>query len=163
MNGYAWQLLTCFVHDLRDPVTGLEFAKKAVEASNEQNPGILDTLALAQQMNGDIDAAIETQTKAVALLAPGPSADRIELESTLVKYLLEGQLFARSEPLLLAMHGQNVGSRHGSPSEIQASIERLAKFYDSWHTAEPGQGHGAKAAEWRAKLPPDDEAVEPAP
>ena len=35
MNGYAWELLTCFVHDLRDPVTALEFAKKAVEASNE--------------------------------------------------------------------------------------------------------------------------------
>ena len=29
--------------------------------------------------------------------------------------------------------------------------------------AEPGKGYEAKAADWRAKLPPDDEAVEPAP
>ena len=80
MNGYAWELLTCVVHDLRDPVTALEFATKAVEAGNEQEPYILDTLALAQQMNGDIDAAIETQTKAVALLGSGPSALRSEFQ-----------------------------------------------------------------------------------
>ena len=41
-------------------------------------------------MNGDLDVAIETQTKAVALLPPGRSADRIEIESNLMKYLLEG-------------------------------------------------------------------------
>ncbi len=127
-----------------------------VAASNEQNPAILDTLALAQQMNGAIDAAIETQTKAVALLAPGPSALRSELESNLVKYLLEGQRFAEAEPLLLAMHEQIVGSSDESPSKTQASIERLAKFYESWHTAEPDKGYDAKAAEWRAKLPQAD-------
>ncbi|MCH8880547.1 MAG: hypothetical protein IID34_11775, partial [Planctomycetes bacterium] len=145
--------LTCVVHDLRDPATALEFAKKAVETSNEQNPGILDTLALAQQMTGDVDAAIETQTKAVALLGPGPSGLRSELESNLLKYLLEGQRFVEAEPLLLAMHEQFVGSSDESPSKTQASIERLAKFYESWHAAEPGQGYDAKAAEWRAKLP----------
>ena len=163
MNGYAWELLTCVVHDLRDPVTALEFAKKAVEASNEQNPGILDTLALAQQMNGDIDAAIETQSKAVALLDPDPSALRGELESNFVKYLLEGQRFAEAETLLLATHEQIVGGNDESTWKIQASIERLVNFYESWHAAEPGQGYAAKAAEWRPKLPPDDEAAEPTP
>ncbi|MCH8852131.1 MAG: tetratricopeptide repeat protein [Planctomycetes bacterium] len=49
------------------------------------------------------------------------------------------------------------------PSETQTSIERLAEFYESWHAAKPGQGYDAKAAEWRAKLPPDDEATEPTP
>ncbi len=166
MNSYAWELLTCVVPDLRDPVTALEFATKAVEASNEQNPGILDTLALAQQMTGDIAAAIETLTKAVALLPPGPAPLRSELESNLVKYLLEGQRFAEAEPLLLAMHEQLVGSpprRDGSPAQTQASIERLVNLYESWHTAEPGKGYDAKAAEWRAKLPPDDEAAESTP
>ncbi len=157
MNSYAWELLTCVVPDLRDPVTALEFAKKAVEASNEQEPYSLDTLALAQQMTGDIAAAIETETKAVALLPPGPSADRSEFESNLLKYLLEGQRFAKAEPLLLAMHQRIVGSpprRDESPVKIQTSIESLAKFYESWHTAEPGKGYDAKSAEWRAKLSP---------
>ena len=149
---------------LRDPLTALEFAKAAVEASNGQNPGILDTLSLAQQMNGDIDMAIETQTKAVAFLRPGPSALRGELESNLVKYLLEGQRFAKAELLLLAMYEQIVGSGDESPSKIQASIERLVSLYESWHAAEPGKGYDAKAAEWRAKLPElDDNPEEPAP
>ncbi len=58
--------------------------------------------------------------------------------------------------MLLALHEQIVGSpprRDESPSKAQASIERLAEFYESWHTAEPGKGYDAKAAEWRAKLP----------
>ena len=112
-------------------------------------------------MNGDLHTAIETQTKAVALLAPGPSALRSELESNLVKYLLEGQRFAEAEPLLLAMHERIVGNSDESPSKIQASIERLAKFYESWHAAERGKSYDTKSAEWRAKLPqpahvPDD-------
>ncbi len=94
-------------------------------------------------------------------MAPGPSALRSELESNLVKYLLEGQRFALAEPLLLAMHEQIVASGDESPSQMQASIERLAEFYESWHTAEPGQGHDAKAAEWRAKRPPPQAPTKP--
>jgi hypothetical protein len=33
------------------------------------------------------------------------------------------------------------------------ALERIVRFYDAWHVAEPAQGHDAKAAEWRAKLP----------
>ena len=61
-----------------------------------------------------------------------------------------------AEPSLLAMHERIVGSpprRDEPPSQIQASVERLAKFYESWHAAEPGQGYDATAAEWRPKLP----------
>ncbi len=43
------------------------------------------------------------------------------------------------------------------------SIKLLVDLYESWHAAEPGKGYDAKAAECRAKLPPDDEAVKPAP
>ena len=53
------------------------------------------------------------------------------------------------------MHEQIVGSpprRDESPAKIQTSIERLAKFYESWHAAEPGKAYDTKAAEWRAKL-----------
>lgn len=48
---------------------------KAVEAGNEKNAAILDTLALAQQMTGDIDAAIETLIKA-AVSRTGDCKDR---------------------------------------------------------------------------------------
>ncbi len=62
------------------------------------------------------------------------------------------------------MHGQLVGSpprRDESPSETRTSIERLAKFYESSHTAEPGQGNDAKASAWRAKLPAKEEFSPP--
>ena len=43
------------------------------------------------------------------------------------------------------------------PDPVQASLARecmqaLADLYTAWETAEPGKGHGAKAAEWRKKL-----------
>ncbi len=90
------------------------------------------------------------------MLDSGPSALRSEIESNLVKYLLEGQRFAKAEPLLLAMHEQIVESSDESRSQTQASIERLVKFYESWDAAEPGKGYDAKAAAWRAKLPLDE-------
>lgn len=38
-------------------------------------------------------------------------------------------------------------------------VESLVELYDAWHADDPGAGHDAKAAEWRAKLPmkPKDE------
>ena len=60
-----------------------------------------------------------------------------------------------------------VASSDESPSQIQASIERLAKFYESWDAAEPGKGYDTKAAEWRTRSvgggPDDDETEEPTP
>ena len=32
-----------------------------------------------------------------------------------------------------------------------------------WDEGEPSKGYDAMVAEWQAKLPPDDEAAEPAP
>ncbi len=95
------------------------------------------------------------------MLPPGPSGLRSELESNLAEYLLEGQRFAKAEALLRAMHEQIVGSpprRDESPSQTQASMQRLVKFYESWDAAEPGKGYDAKAAEWRAKLAERPEA-----
>ena len=36
------------------------------------------------------------------------------------------------------------------------ALERIIKLYESWHAAEPGKVYDAKAAEWRAKLPPEN-------
>ena len=80
-----------------------------------------------------------------------------------MKHLLAGQRFAKAEPLLLALHEQIVGNSDESPSKTQASVERLAKFYESWHVAEPGNDYDAKAAEWRANLSADGKAAEPTP
>ena len=36
--------------------------------------------------------------------------------------------------------------------QTKPCLEALVKLYESWDAAEPGKGHDAKAAEWRAKL-----------
>ena len=156
LNIAAWELLTAESQEFRDPAAALPLALRANQMTDHQDPNYLDTLALAQQMNGDIDAAIETQTKAVDLLAPGPSAMRGEIESNLLKYLLEEQRFAEAELMFLAMAEQLVENSDVSLLQTKTSIERLAEFYESWHAAKPGQGYDAKAAEWRAKLPDTD-------
>ena len=78
--------MTCEPEDLRDPQTALRFALQAVEMSDGENAGILDTLALAFFMTGDTAKAIETQVKAVSLLPPGESSVRTEIEANLAKY-----------------------------------------------------------------------------
>ena len=75
-KGYAWELLTCEPADLRDPGSALRFALEASELSNFEDPGILDTLALAYHLTGDTAKAIENQKQAIALLPEGASGRR---------------------------------------------------------------------------------------
>jgi hypothetical protein len=152
LNRYAWELLTCPAVDLRDPELAVDFATRAVAASDERNSGILDTLSLAQHMTGDSNAAVETQMKAVALLPPGPSLDRTDFESSLVKYLLAAHRFAEAEPLLLGLNQQLSEDGSTSASQLRASQGQLISLYDSWHAADPGKGYDSKAEACRTAL-----------
>jgi tetratricopeptide (TPR) repeat protein len=78
-------LLTCEPADLRDPVTALRLAREAVELTGGADPGILDTLALAQHLTGDTPGAIETEKKAISIL-PADAAWRGEYEAALERY-----------------------------------------------------------------------------
>ncbi len=89
LNKYAWLLLNCEPAQLRDPFTALETAKSSVELSGRQVTNLLETLALAQKMTGDLPAAIETQKEALRLILPGNFLDRMPLEKTLAEYYQE--------------------------------------------------------------------------
>ncbi len=86
LNDYAWILLTCEPPDLRDPAAALPYVKKAVEMSKMRQPAILDTLALAQFLLGDVDAAIETERQALSLLSEGDSRVRNQLSTRLEEF-----------------------------------------------------------------------------
>jgi hypothetical protein len=62
------------------------------------------------------------------------------------------QRFAEAEPLLL--EGARVlASGKGVPAETYPkTLEILVTFFESWESAEPGRGHGAKASAWRTRL-----------
>ncbi len=89
LHAYAWELMNCDVDDLRDPVAALPMVKRAAEQDGGGDVAILDTLAQAYQMTGNIDQAVETQRRAVALAQAGGMYDREKLETRLSNYLLE--------------------------------------------------------------------------
>jgi serine/threonine protein kinase/tetratricopeptide (TPR) repeat protein len=89
LHAYAWELLTCEPADLRDAEAALPVARRAVELDGGNDANILDTLALAFQMTGDLDRAIETQQQAVARARAGGPYNLAELEMRLADLLLE--------------------------------------------------------------------------
>ena len=77
--------MTCEPDDLRDPEAALRLARDACALTDNTNPAILDTLALAQHLTGDTPAAIETAKKALSL-SPPDAPRRGELEAALAKF-----------------------------------------------------------------------------
>ena len=84
-NSYAWQLLTVTPPELRDPRAALPYAKRAVEATLGKNANMLDTLALAHHLNGDQEAAIATEQRALDLL-PAGAPQRRDFEVALARF-----------------------------------------------------------------------------
>ena len=117
LNDYAWPLLTCEPEDLRAPQAALPIAKRAVEMSGGENPGILDTLALAYFMTGDVAKAIVTQEKAVSLLPAGESLLRTDLEANLAKFR---QAAKNESPDQGHASPTNKGDQSGPPADRQA-------------------------------------------
>jgi len=60
--------------------------------------------------------------------------------------------FAEAEAAMLEGRGI-VSKKLGESNDVSTSMTRdLIKMYELWEKAEPDHGHGAKAAEWKAKL-----------
>jgi tetratricopeptide (TPR) repeat protein len=99
LHAYAWELLTCEPGDLRDPAAALVVAQQAVDLDGGNDANLLDTLALALQMTGDLDQAIETQQQAVAQARAGGGPYNVaELEARLIDLLLaKGDVLAAAK------------------------------------------------------------------
>ncbi len=87
LNEMAWTILDEDGIVNRDFDLALTLAQRADEVTKHENPTILDTLARAYFEKGDVNKAIETQTKAVALLddKSEPTLKR-DLNAALQKY-----------------------------------------------------------------------------
>ncbi len=67
--------------------------------------------------------------------------------------------YEEAETALLEAHQlitAGLGPQHERTTE---QIQSLIDLYSAWHEAEPDQGYDAKTAEWRAKLPAEQDAV----
>lgn len=88
LNQISWTILDAPGLEKRDLSLALKIAERACEVSKNENGMILDTLARAHYEKGDLDKAIEWQTKAVAKGAPMDEV-KTEMEETLARYKKE--------------------------------------------------------------------------
>ncbi|MCG8407749.1 MAG: serine/threonine-protein kinase [Phycisphaerales bacterium] len=83
----AKALLEVVPADLREPHAALELAAESCRMTNHEVDTLLTYLALAQYKTGDVQGAIETQQKAIALLSPdAPDEQRNAYERQLAMY-----------------------------------------------------------------------------
>jgi len=71
LDSIAWHLATSPHASLRDGVTAVSFAERAVAATNRRNAAYLDTLAAAYAEAGQYDKATTTAMEAIRLLSDG--------------------------------------------------------------------------------------------
>ncbi len=80
--------------------------------------------------------------------------------------LLGQRRFAEAEPLVVSGYEGLLERKDAIPAQgrlwLEKGRERVLRLYRDWDAAEPGKGHDAKLAEWRAK-PPASPAAKPAP
>lgn len=84
---YCWLLLTTPFRDLQAPALARHYAEQLVQTTAGKDPNTLDLLARAYDGAGDAPRAVETETKALALLPPNSASDlRTELVENLTKF-----------------------------------------------------------------------------
>ncbi len=66
-NALAWLLATVPDPDLRDPQKALELAREVTQATGDENPEYLDTLAAALAATGDFQQAAQVEQRALQL------------------------------------------------------------------------------------------------
>jgi tetratricopeptide (TPR) repeat protein len=81
LNDMGWLYATVEPAALRDPAKALDYAQRAVEASNGGDANTLDTLAEAYYANQEFEKAIETEERALEI-APGQEV----FQNQLVKF-----------------------------------------------------------------------------
>ncbi|MCB9853073.1 MAG: tetratricopeptide repeat protein [Phycisphaerales bacterium] len=87
MIACARLLLNAEPEDLRDPSAALDLANRACEIADNPDAESLAVLALAQYRSNDVQAAIETQERAIrALPADASNAIRREFEKQLLQW-----------------------------------------------------------------------------
>jgi tetratricopeptide (TPR) repeat protein len=82
----GWLLATCSKAEIRDGRKALEYAYKACELTNWNDPWCLDTLAAAQAEVGEFKEAARRAKEALELMEKSPRTKREEVEARLQQY-----------------------------------------------------------------------------
>lgn len=85
-KNYAWYLVTTPFADLQNSRDAQQHAEIAVKLTNGTDFAAWDTLARAYAVTGELQRAVESDQKALALLPATPTHDRKEVEANLLEY-----------------------------------------------------------------------------
>ncbi len=98
LNAFAWQILTKVEKPKRDFSLAVQAAEKANLLTEQKNPDVLDTYALAlfESALHQIEQAVQVQQKAVTLTADNPVIQE-KLKKTLEKYISTAEKIAETE------------------------------------------------------------------
>jgi len=129
LSAYAWELVTCELKDLRDPQSALPIAQRAVQLDSGQDANLLDTLALVYQLNGDLDSAVATQRRAIALAEAGGPYNLGELEDRLREFqLLRGDLLGAAG-ISLGGLASRLGESLAAEGALESSLAERGRKY----------------------------------
>ncbi len=116
------------------------------------------TLLLSQQRHGEAMDVLEASEPIVRRDWTGGNArwmaDYISkigaAKAALGEYAESERILLEAQPILVDGFGED-------HQRTVTNTNRLVDLYTAWHEAEPDAGHEVKAAEWKAKLPNEDE------
>jgi non-specific serine/threonine protein kinase/serine/threonine-protein kinase len=143
-----------------------EAVEKSLRVQGAQHP-------LTLTFTGNLGRVLQQQGKhqeALDLLAPIEPAARKRFTGSNARQLAgfltvvgrarvglgyDAERFALAESNLLEAHPIYLAAKDRDPThkDTLECVQALIDLYTAWHAAEPGKGHDAKAAEWKAKLP----------
>jgi len=135
-----------------------EAVERRKRVLGESNPGTLWSMhmlgrtLLAQKKPADAEPLLR---KSLAGLESGfgKKYDRVaEAHAALGNALVGLARFEEAEGHLLSAEGVFASAEGISPNRYQVILKDIINLYESWEKADPGKGHGAKAAPWRIKM-----------
>jgi tetratricopeptide (TPR) repeat protein len=136
----------------REAVRGF---RSATAPSDSRPVWALETLAGILRGTDRPGEAIPLYEEAKRLsLDPAVGKMRFDVPARLgyAECLVKMERFTDAERELMECLGGLTNAARNNPGVSKPVIESLIRMYDSWHAAEPGSGHDAKAAQWRARL-----------
>lgn len=140
MNNLAMSLLSATPADPSKLEAALRLAQQAVDKTASKNPSYLDTLALAYQMTGNIQHAVETQQEALDLLPNKEGFVRNSIEASLIKYLRRQGDLSRVEQLhrdILARRRKDLPTGAPATTEALCNLSTVLIERDNYTEAEP--------------------------
>jgi serine/threonine protein kinase/tetratricopeptide (TPR) repeat protein len=110
--------------------------------------GCLQALGRADEALPRARAGLEMGTRLSPPNEVAVAVSRVTVGTVLGKL----KRFAEAEPFLQEGMDRILRGPGASPPQVRQSFTSVIEMYAAWDAAEPGKGHDAKAAEWRAKF-----------